>query len=78
MSYNDKKIVEILLEQCKRITSRCPGYQDEMQFLLTEVLRLEREHDIGKINIASKIGDQINVLGMLVHKSQNKPKGRAT
>jgi hypothetical protein len=72
MAYNDKKIVEILLENCKSIESRCPGYREEMQDLLAEVLKLEREHALARMNIAAKIADQVNALGMVLYRARQK------
>ena len=69
MSYNDKKIVNILVEHCKSISPRS-NYPDEMVELLGEVLKLEREHALARTNITAKIGDQINTLGMLVSTSR--------
>lgn len=69
MSYNDKKIAQVLLEHCKRVEQRCPKYRDAMQELLEEVLKLEREHAVARTNIASKIGDQINTVGMFLYRS---------
>ena len=78
MSYNDKKIASILLEHCKKVAPRCPTYSDDMQQLLTEVLRLERDHAISRMNIAERIADQINTVGMQVYKyeSEGKEKSR--
>jgi hypothetical protein len=72
MAYNDKKIVEILLENCKSIENRCPGYRKEMQYLLAEVLKLEREHALARMNIAAKIADQVNALGMVLYRSKQQ------
>jgi len=69
MAYNDKKIVEILLENCRTIENRCPGYREEMKAVLVEVLKLEREHALARTNIAAKIADQVNALGMVLYRS---------
>ena len=71
MAHNDKRIVDILLEQCEAIEERYPGYRAEMKRLVAEVLRLERENSISRIPIAQKIGDQVNTLGMDLHKSDS-------
>jgi len=71
MAYNDRKIVTILLEQCGSLDERFPGYRDEIKTLLAEVLNLERTHAISRINISQKIADQVNTLGMELHKSQS-------
>ena len=72
MAYNDKKIVEILLEHCKSIENRCPGYRKDMQDLLAEVLKLEREHALARTNISARIADQVNALGMVLYRSRQQ------
>jgi len=71
MAYNDRRIVSILLEECCAVDERFPGYRDEMKKLVAEVLSLEREHAIARINISQKIANQVNTLGVDLHRSQN-------
>lgn len=69
MSYNDRKIVNILLEECSQIEDHYSDYKNDMKHLVAEVLNLEREHIIRKINIVQKIGDQVNTVGMSLYKN---------
>lgn len=69
MAYNDKKIVSVLIEECDDIEERCKGYRSELKSLLADVLKLEREHAISKLNITQKIGDQVNTVGMFLHRN---------
>ena len=66
MAFNDKKIAKVLVAECTKVPDRCKGYREEVTDLLADVLNLEREHAIGRINIAQKIGDQINTVGMFL------------
>lgn len=72
MAYNDQKIVSVLMEKFDQIPDRCFGYRKEMMALLAEVLNLEREHAIGRINIAKKIGDQVNAVGQFLYKERRR------
>ena len=69
MAYNDHKILNVLRDGLAALPERYDGYRDDMTHLLTEVLKLEREHTLSRINIVQKIGDQVNTVGMSLHKS---------
>ena len=70
MAYNDKKILQVLLEELKEVPERCEGYQDDVAHLLGDVLNFEREHAISKTNVVKKIADQVNTVGMGLHRSR--------
>ena len=70
MAYNDRKILDVLQGELATMTERCDGYRDDMTHLLIEVLNLEREHALSRIKIVQKIGDQVNTVGMSLHKSR--------
>ncbi len=71
MAYNDKKILQVLLKELKEVPERCEGYRDDVGHLLGDVLNFEREHAISKTNVVKKIGDQVNTVGMGLHKSRS-------
>lgn len=68
MAYNDKKILQVLLDECNKVPERCKGYRGDMVELLGEILTLERENAIARINIVKKISDQVNTTGMELYK----------
>ena len=70
MAYNDRKILDVLQDELAAMHDRYDGYRDDMARLLTEVLNLERTHTLSRINIVQKIGDQVNTVGMSLHKSR--------
>ena len=71
MAYNDKKILQVLLEELKEVPERCEGYREDVGHLLGDVLNFEREHAISKTNVVKKIADQVNTVGMGLHKSNS-------
>ena len=70
MAYNDRKILRVLLDELGAMTERYDGYREDMTHLLTEVLNLEREHALARTNVVKRIGDQVNTVGMSLHKSR--------
>jgi hypothetical protein len=72
MAYNDQKIVGVLMEEFERLPVRCAGYRKEMMELLVEVLSLEREHAIARINITKRIGDKVNSVGQFLHRERSR------
>ena len=72
MAYNDRKILAVLLDELAAVPERFEGYREDMTHLLTEVLNLEQEHAIKRIDIVKRIGDQVNTVGMSLHKSRRQ------
>lgn len=70
MAYNDQKIPDVLLGELAAMPEHYDGYREDMTHLLAEVLNLEREHALARINIVQKIGDQVNTVGMSLYKSR--------
>ena len=70
MAYNDRKILDVLLHELSAMPERYHGYREDMTHLLIEVLKLEREHTLARINIVQRISDQVNTVGMSLHKSR--------
>lgn len=62
--------MKIIMHELDDVEERCPGYKDDLSHLLGDILLLEREHTIGRINIVQKIADKINTLGMDLYKSR--------
>lgn len=69
MPLNDKKIISILLEECKGMPQRCAGYREEMLEVISEVIAYERNHKVETTNIQQKINDKCDtVAGFLTAK----------
>ncbi len=71
MAYNDKKILQVLLGELRDVPERCEGYGEELGQLLGDILNFEREHTIAKTNVVNKISDQVNTIGMFLHKTRS-------
>jgi hypothetical protein len=71
MAHNDKKIISVLMEEMDNIPNRSIGYKMEMKELVSDVLLLEREHQISKIDIVKKIADKINASGKIYYRNDS-------
>lgn len=63
MAYKDEKVVTIILEQVGAVEERCPGYREEVQTALAEIIQAERQHQFARTNIVSKVGDLVGRVG---------------
>ena len=66
MPLNERKIINILLDECRIIDERCEGYQDELVELIGEIITAERQHRILGTNIQQKISDRCNAAGQFL------------
>lgn len=60
MPLNDRKIISIILEQCREIEERCEGYREEIIGVITDIVDYERQHRVQGTNIQKKINDKCN------------------
>ncbi len=63
MPLNEKKIIKIILEECKDIPERCSGYRDELIDTISDIIQAERQHRTQGTNIQQKISDKCNAVG---------------
>jgi hypothetical protein len=66
MSFNDKKVVSIILEECERVPDRCKGYRKELISTMADIITLERSHRLQGTNIQVKINEKCDALGHLL------------
>jgi hypothetical protein len=66
MPLASKRVLNIILEECKTRQERFPGYRDELIQTLSEIIQLERDHRVQGINIRQRIADKIGALGRLI------------
>lgn len=72
MPLNERKIVSIIFEQCKKLEERCPGYREEIIETVSDILTEERQHRVQGTNIQQKINDKCNTAGRFLaqHRGQ--------
>lgn len=63
MPLNERKIITIILEECKTVEERCDGYQEELVNIVTDIIATERQHRVQGTNIQQKINDKCNAMG---------------
>ena len=69
MAVDRKRLVSLLLKESAKVEPRCPGYAEELQNVLVEILRLEREHATRGTHIRKKIAEQCADLGTFLMKN---------
>ena len=70
MPLNDKKIISIILKECKGIEERCDGYREEIIEVISEILQHERSHRVSATNIQKKINDKCNATALFLAKQR--------
>jgi hypothetical protein len=66
MPLNEKKIIQILLEESKKLDERCPGYREEIIEVISEVITYERQHRVNGTNIKQKVADKCSAAGQFL------------
>lgn len=75
MPLNEKKIITIILEECKSIPERCDGYQEELVETITDIIQAERQHKTQGTNIQQKINDKCNTAGRFLASKRGQLEG---
>ena len=63
MPLNERKVITIILEECKNIEERCDGYKEMLVGAITEIIAAERQHSVQGTYIQQKINDQCYATG---------------
>lgn len=63
MPLNEKKIVTIILDQCKKVPERCEGYHEELLDTISDIVQAERQHRVQGTNIQIRINDKCSAAG---------------
>lgn len=72
MPLNEKKIISLILDQCKNIDERCEGYRNEILEVVSEILIYERQNRTQGTNIQQKISDKCNAAGQLLAERRSR------
>lgn len=76
MPLNDRKIIAIILNECKTIEERCTGYKEELREVITEIIADENQHRVRGTNIQQKISDKCYAAGDFLAESRGLTKTR--
>jgi len=68
----EKKIIQMLLEECDRVEGRCAGYRGEIAETVADIIELENQHKLAAMNIKQKISDQISRVGSDLAKTREE------
>jgi len=75
MPLNERKIIDIILDECKNVGERCVGYQEELVNVIVDIIAAERQHRVQGTNIQQKINDRCNATGRFLAEKQGRDKG---
>jgi len=58
MPLNDRKIISIILEECRAVDERCQGYREAVIDVISDIVDYERQHRVHGTNIQKKINEK--------------------
>ncbi|MGO3933691.1 hypothetical protein NP284_35915 [Rhodopseudomonas pseudopalustris] len=70
MPLNERKIIQIILDECKSVEERCPGYREELVEVITDIITTERQHRVQGTNVQQRISDKCNAAGRFLAERQ--------
>ncbi len=59
-----QRVVEIIMEEARKVEPRYPGYADDVCETVAEIVDIERQHRFATRNVKQDIAAQINTLGV--------------
>jgi hypothetical protein len=63
MPLNERKIIGIILDECKTVKERCEGYREELVEVISDIISTERQHRVQGTNVQQRISDKCNAAG---------------
>lgn len=72
MPLNDRKIISIILEECRGIEERCEGYREEIIGVVSDIVEYERQHRVQGTNIQKKINDKCNAAARFLSEKRGR------
>ena len=60
MPLNERKIIEIISEECAGIDERYNGYREDISDVITDILIYEQGHRVSKTNIQKDINERFD------------------
>jgi hypothetical protein len=72
MPLNERKIIQIILEESGSVPERCKDYREELINTISDIIAEERQHRVLGTNIQQKVNDKSNTLGQLLVRERAK------
>ena len=63
MPANERKVVQIILEEVQHVEERCDGYRMVLADALSDIVTAERQHRIRGTNIQQQVNHKCNATG---------------
>jgi hypothetical protein len=73
MPLNERKIISIILDECKTVEERCEGYREELVEVITDIIATERQHRVQGTNVQQRISDKCNAAGRFLAEKRGAP-----
>lgn len=74
MPLNERKVIGIILDECKTIEERCEGYRNELVEVVADIITAERQHRVQGTNIQQRINDKCNATGRFLAERRGQTK----
>ena len=72
MPANNRKVIQIIIEEMNAIEERCHGYQEALTEAVADIIMSEQQHKIKGTNIQQQVNDKCNAVGGFL--AQNRVK----
>lgn len=63
MAITQRRLVEVIREQCASVGERVPGYRSELESAIADVMVAEREHAARATAIQQQVTERLQSLG---------------
>lgn len=63
MPANDRKVIQIILEEMNVIEERCEGYREALTEAVADIITSERQHRVRGTSIQKQVNDKCNAVG---------------
>lgn len=75
MPLNERKIIGIILDECKSVEVRCEGYREELVEVISDIITTERQHRVQGTNVQQRISDKCNAAGRFLAEKRSDRQG---
>jgi len=72
MPLDNRKVIEILLDETAKIEERCDGYREVISEGIADIFSYEREHAVANTDIQKRINEKCNEIGKFLSDRRDK------